>query len=273
MSVLSAQHPKASIFSAHRFKLQDKGVSLQISVNVTEKELQRGLIEDIPLTRLAIDLAEHIKKNPWGTCMCMHHLMFLKGKGSQDIVPRRFCVLYNKKRGESEVMVNPVAVGRSRASGLFLQKSRGCRETDLPVKVQRPQKLWVEWEDMILDYKKPAGTRARRNYARFTGQEAACLALILEELAGTIRCGKGAKVTSPIKTPPSRASTKFIPKAPAPIRISGSHTHLLHAHAPVYSYEATPMHTKTTVNVRTTHEDEIDQARVEQRRKINQNKQ
>ena len=208
---------KNILFHSYRFDLQNEGVRPHPSINVTEQELLRGLVDDIPLTRLAIDLKEHIKENPWRTCMCMHHLAFNVGKNSKDITPRRFCVVYNKKRGESEIMVNPIAIGRSRDSSTFLQKSRGCSKSDLPARVQRPQQLWIEWGDMILNYEKPKEKRMRKNYARFTGQDAACLALILEEMDGEVKCEKVNQNNAfPSKSNPKPLTQKVIRKDPEP---------------------------------------------------------
>jgi len=199
MAFLTSSNPSFRLTHAYRFAMQQPGYELVASTNVTEQELESGLFEDVPLTRLAVDLKEYIKEGPFRTCMCMHHLTFMPVRNSQDIVPRRLCVVYNKKREESEVMINPVAVGRSSSARVYLEKSLSCGLDDTPIKVARPEKLWVEWEDTILDFERPAGSRMRTNRARFSGAEAACLALALEELDGMTRCNKATPPTVPEK--------------------------------------------------------------------------
>ena len=104
----------------------------------------------------------------------------------------------------------------------FLQKSRGCHQKDLPVTVKRPEKIWIEWGDMILNYKKTKGKRVRMNYAKFTGQEAACLALAIEELDGEMRCGNNENTNNSHQTnqkrrkpPKQKSSNTQIHPSPA----------------------------------------------------------
>ena len=170
--------------------IQPQGYSLTKSINVTEKELDTGLMGDVPTIRILRDMQTHLKLNESLTCLCMHHLTgFMPTTGGVPVPPRRVCAVHNSRRVETDFLANPVVIRQSKFGTAYSQRSRACPQDKAPVSVNRPKMIWLEWDALIVDKTKPEGSRFLEFYGRFADDEAACLALALEEMDGKMRCG------------------------------------------------------------------------------------
>lgn len=192
------------------YRLQPQGVFSKTPYKeVTKLDLLQNSIGGVPLVRIASDLSLHIKKSPNIPCMCMHHLDFSARTNfiidvnwrDGDVDIKRLCVLYNEKKDETDVLINPVITGWTKDTVPWAQRSRGCDPDSQFIEVERPSKLWMEWTDMTMQIDVNGVYAKKTNTGRFVGKNAACLLLVIEELDAKLSCG-GKKSDPPAVIPP-----------------------------------------------------------------------
>jgi hypothetical protein len=179
----------------YQFAVREPGYLLVESEKVTEEEIRRGLIRDVPISRVLLDLKAHMLINANLSCICMHHLMgFRPTTGGEALTPRRLCAVINQPGREVDFMANPRAVGQSKQGVEFRERSLACDpRVTTHAAVTRPTDIWVEWDGLVANVKRPAGRRLLQYTRRFRGEQAACVALALEELDGKASCKSAEK--------------------------------------------------------------------------------
>ncbi len=114
----------------------------------------------------------HMEMSTQYACLCMHHLSL------PPAVPlAQVCGIYNRPRGELCLMINPSLRGYSNQTDYYGETSVACKKQKASSK--RHRHIFLEWVD--------PNTRSVL-YSKFTGMEAVCMQLALDEIKGDKHC-------------------------------------------------------------------------------------
>lgn len=183
-----------------QFTIRSPGHELPKSSALTEQEIVEGLIQDVPVSRVLLDLKTHLLLNDSLTCICMHHLDGFISPPGRPFDRRRLCAVINLPSQQVDFLANPRVVGQSHGGTAFSELSLACDpRTSTHTSVVRPVELWVEWDGLVPDAKQPVNQKLLLFTRRFSRAQAACLALSIEEMDGKPRCG----AVNNAATPPS----------------------------------------------------------------------
>ena len=158
------------------------------SLEVTEEDARRGLLRDVSIQRVLIDMKTHLLANEHLSCLCMHHMggFAPQSRPEEALQPRRLCAVVNRPGTQVDYMANPRAIGQSKDGKEYTERSLSCRGN--PTNVVRAYALWVEWDSPVAAVDKPVGQQRMVYTRRFQAAQAACLALAIEELDGKQSC-------------------------------------------------------------------------------------
>ncbi len=117
----------------------------------------------------------HMETGTQFSCLCMHHI---KVPHVVDNKQLQVCGIYNRPQKQLYMLINPVLVGKSNQTDSYSESSVACQPGSRQ-STSRSRAVFLQWID-------PADGGAM--YARFSGIEAVCMQLAMDEMSGNKHC-------------------------------------------------------------------------------------